>query len=120
MPARKTRHRRSQSSRPKLARLSTFPQLTRREARELEARAAADMRSVSSYVALLLIEDLRRRRSQSRWTGLVSPADKRTAYPVGPSLTPAQKRQVQARARDEVRSVSSYVALVIVADLRQS
>ena len=76
------------------------------------------MRSVSSYVALLLIEDLRRRRSQGRRTGLVSPGATRSAYAVGPTLTAAQKRQVQARAQDDVRSVSSYVALVIVADLQ--
>ena len=34
-------------------------------------------------------------------------------------LTPEQKKRVEARARAEVRSVSSHVALLIVADLRR-
>ncbi len=34
-------------------------------------------------------------------------------------LTAEQKEQVEDRARDEVRSVSSLVALLIVADLRR-
>ena len=38
---------------------------------------------------------------------------------LGATLTAEQKRKVEARARDEVRSVSSYVALLIVADLRR-
>ena len=41
------------------------------------------------------------------------------AYEIAVPLTAEQKRKVEARARDEVRSVSSYVALLIVADLRQ-
>ncbi len=101
-----------------MVRLRVDPQLTQREVRELQARAAADMRSVGGYVAWLLIQDLRRRgpglRRRARG---VSPGDKRSAYEVAVPLTAEQKRKVDARARDEVRSVSSYVALLIVADL---
>ena len=103
-----------------MVRLRLCPQLTGREVRELQARAAADMRSVGSTVALLLIEDLRRRGpGRGRTASGVSLGDKRSAYGIAVPLTAEQKRQVEARARDEVRSVSSYVALLIVADLRR-
>ena len=106
--------------RVRMVRLRVAPQLTQGEARQLQARAAADMRSVGSTVALLLIEDLRRRRTgRKRRAGSVPLGDKRSAYEVAVPLTPEQKRKVEAQARDEVRSVSSYVALLIVADLRR-
>ena len=44
---------------------------------------------------------------------------KRSAFEVAVSLTAEQKGKVEDRARNEVRSVSSYVALLIVADLRR-
>ncbi len=104
--------------RPRMVRLRVDPQLTRGEVRELQARAAADMRSVGSTVALLLIEDLRRRGPRrGRSAGGVSRGDKRRAYGIAVPLTAEQKRKVEDRARDEVRSVSSYVALLIVAAL---
>ncbi len=103
-----------------MVRLRVDPQLTRGEVRELQARAAADMRSVGSTVALLLIADLRRRGpGRGRQAGSVSPGDKRSAYGIAFPLTAEQKRKVEARARDEVRSVSSYVTLLIVADLHR-
>ena len=51
--------------------------------------------------------------------GGVSVTDKRRAFEVAVSLTAEQKGKVEDRARDEVRSVSSLVALLIVADLRR-
>ncbi len=104
-----------------MVRLRVDPQLTRGEVRKLQARAAADMRSVGSTVALLLIEDLRHRGSgRGRPAGGVSLGDKRHAYEIGVPLTAEQKkRKVEHRAREEVRSVSSYVALLIVAGLRR-
>ena len=102
-----------------MVRLRVEPQLTRGEVRELQARAAADMRSVGRTVALLLIEDLGYRGpGRGRTAGRVSLGDKRSAYGIAVPLTAEQKRKVEARARDEVRSVSSYVALLIVAALR--
>ncbi len=102
-----------------MVRLRVDPQLTRGEVRELQARAAADMRSVGRTVALLLIEDLRRRGSgRGRPASGVSLRDKRSGYEVAVPLTAEQKRKVEARARDELRSVSSTVAPLIVAALR--
>ena len=53
-----------------------------------------------------------------RTTG-VSPGDKRSAYEIAVPLTAEQKGNVEDRARDELRSVSSLVALLIVSDLRR-
>ncbi len=103
-----------------MVRLRVAPQLTPGEIRQLQARAAANMRSVGRTVALLLIEDLRRRGpGRGRPAGGVSLGDKRSAYEVSVSLTAEQKKRVEARARTEVRSVSSHVALLNVADLHQ-
>ncbi len=102
-----------------MVRLRVAPQLTRGEVRKLQARAAAEMRSVGGQVAMLLIEDLRRRRpGRKRRAGSVPPGDARSAYEVAVPMTAEQKGKVEARARDEVRSVSSYVPLLIVAALR--
>ena len=119
MAARKAK-RKPAKSRPKrrarMVRLRLCPQLTRGEVRELQARAAADMRSVGRTVALLLIEDLGRRGpGRGRPAASVSREDKRSAYEIDVPLTAEQRRKVEAR--DEVRSVSSYVALLIVAAL---
>ncbi len=95
------------------------PQLTQGEARQLQARAAADMRSVGGYVAWLLIKDLRRESGRKRRGSGVSPSDKRNAYEIAVPLTAEQTGKVEDRARDEVLSVSSLVALLIVADLRR-
>ncbi len=79
------------------------------------------MRSVGGYVAWLLIRDLKQGRGagQRRRARGVSVTDKRTAFEVAVSLTAEQKEKVEDRARDEVRSVSSLVALLIVADPRR-
>ena len=79
-----------------MVRLRLCPQLTEREVRELQARAAADMRSVGSTVALLLIADLKRRGSgRGQRASGVSPGDKRRAYEVAVPLTAEQKRKVE-------------------------
>jgi hypothetical protein len=45
----------------KKSRLRLSLQLTRAEIKKLQQRAAADMRSISGYVAFLVTEELRRR-----------------------------------------------------------
>ena len=102
-----------------MVRLRVAPQLTPGGARRLQARAAADMRSVGGYVAWLMIKELRREPGRKRRTGGISLADKRSPYEINVPLTAEQKEQVEDRARDEVRSVSSLVALLIVADQRR-
>jgi hypothetical protein len=103
---------------PKKVRIHVTPQLTRGEIKRLQARAAGDMRSVASYVAVLVIEDLRKRGGSGRRRGPApSDADNRISYELAVPLTPDQKAQLQARARDQVRSASSYVGKLIVEEL---
>jgi hypothetical protein len=104
--------------REKKVRLQLAPQLTRAEIKRLQARAAGDMRSVAGYVAALVIEDLRRRGgSGRRRSRAVSQSDQRVSCDITVYLTPDQKAQLQARARAEIRSASSYVATLIVEEL---
>ena len=104
--------------REKKVRLKAHPQLTRSEIKRLKARAAGDMRSIGGYVAFLVIRHLSGRgNGRKRRKPVASPGDKRMTYPIGIPLTPDQKAQLQAKARDEVRSVSSYVARLIVEEL---
>ncbi len=104
--------------REKKVRLHLEPQLTQGEIQQLKARAAGDMRSVASYVAFLVIEDLSGRGNGRRKRDAVaSPGEQRVGYEIAVSLSPGHKAELQARARDEVRSVSSYVARLIVEDL---
>ena len=42
----------------KLTRLGLAPQLSAREVRELKARAAADLRTISNYVSYLVVEHI--------------------------------------------------------------
>ncbi len=111
MAARKAKRKRVKPrlrARPPMVRLRLCPQLTEREVRQLQARAAADMRSVGGYVALLLIADLKRRHpGRKRRAGGVPLGDPRSAYEIAVPLTAEQKRKVEDRAREEVRSVSS-------------
>jgi hypothetical protein len=96
----------------------TAPQLTRSEIRQLQERAAADMRSIGSYVAFLVVRHLSGRgNGRRRRQAVASPSGQRVSYRIAVSLTPEQKAQPEARARDQVRSVSSYVARLIVGEL---
>ncbi len=98
MKAKRKRVKARLRARPRMVRLRVAPQLTQGEARRLEARAAADMRSVGGYVAWLLIKDLKRRGSgQRRRARGVSEADKRCAYEIAVPLTAEQKGRVEDR-----------------------
>ena len=102
---------------PKTVRLRVDPQLTRNEIKRLRERAAADMRSIGGYVAQLVVQDLRRERGQQRRLTGAKLGDERTGYHVGIQLTVEQREELEARAADEARSLSSYVARLIVASL---
>ncbi len=122
MAARKAKHKYVKARlkpQVRIVRLRVAPQLTPGEVRQLQARAAADMRSLGGYVAWLLVRELRRDSGHKRRATGVSPSDKRSAYEIAVPLTAEQKEKVEDRARDEVRSVSSLVALLIVAYLRR-
>ena len=97
-------------------RLRIAPQLTREEARKLELQAAADLRPVANYVAYLIAQDLRGKRRAGRRTS-AKPGDNRIGYELVVPITIPDRRELKERARQQLRSLSSYVAKLIVGDL---
>ena len=113
MPARR-RHR--NPSALKTTRLRVQPRLTPAEARGLEARAAADFRSVGNYVAWLIAHDLSAKRKTQRQTK-AKPGDEREGYSINAPITIPDRRELEQRARKELRSLSGYVAKLIVEEV---
>ena len=97
-------------------RLHVAPKLTREEFRKLEERAEADLRPVANYVAYLVAQDLRGKRRRGRPTS-AKPGDKRNGYELVVPITIPDRRALEERARQQLRSLSSYVAKLIVEDL---
>jgi hypothetical protein len=97
-------------------RLRLAPKLTREETRKLEARAAADLRPAANYVAYLIVQDLRDKRRSGRPTS-AKPNDKRIGYELVVPITISDRRELEERARQELRSLSGYVAKLIVEDV---
>ncbi len=110
------RKRQRDPSALRTTRLRLAPQLTREEARKLEARAAADLRPVANYVAYLIAQDLHGKRRRVRPTS-AKPGDKRVGYELVVPITIPDRRGLEERARKELRSVSGYVAKLVVEDL---
>ena len=113
MPARR-RHR--DPAALKTTRLRLAPQLARAEVRKLEERAAADLRPVANYIAYLIAQDLQGKRRSNRPTS-AKPGDKRVGYNLVVPITIPDKRELEERARKELRSLSGYVAKLIVEEL---
>ncbi len=112
--AARTRHR--DRAALKTTRLRVEPRLTPAEARGLEARAAADFRSVGNYVAWLIAQDLSAKRKTQRQTK-AKPGDEREGYSINAPITIPDRRELEERARKELRSLSGYVARLIVENL---
>lgn len=101
-------------------RFSAEAQLTRAEIQQLKAKAAADLRSISNYVSKLVVEHLRRaKHTRKRGAPVANPGDRRASYHIAIQISPAEKKKLQARARAEMRSVSNYVAKLVIEDLRR-
>ena len=79
-------------------------------------RAAADLRPVTNYVAYLIAQDLRGKRRSTRPTS-AKPGDKRIGYELVVPITIPDRRELEERARKELRSLSGYVARLIVEEL---
>ena len=110
------RRRSRDSTALKTVRLRLAPQLTREEARRLEARAAADFRPVANYIAYLIARNLKAKRRSGRPTS-AKPGDDRIGYELVIPITIPDRRELEERARRELRSMSSYVAKLIVEEL---
>jgi hypothetical protein len=94
--------------RPKLKRVSVVPQLTEREIEKLHAQAAVRLRSVSSYAGWLIAHDLRKPAplGVKRVRGTAA-KDERAAYAIRISMTENLRERMEARAEEEMRSLSS-------------
>ena len=69
-----------------------------------------------NYVAYLIDKDLQGKRRPKRPTS-AKPGDKRTGYELVLPITIPDRRELEERARNEMRSLSGYVATLIVEDL---
>ena len=100
----------------KTVRLRLAPKLTREEARKLEQRAAADLRPVANYVTYVIAQDLRGKRRSSRSTS-AKPGDERVGYELVVPITIPDRRELEERAQKEMRSLSGFVARLIVEEV---
>ena len=100
---------------PQKVRLRVTPKLTEQEVKRLRDNASADLRSVGAYVAGLVERDLRKRAGgKGRPVRGARAGDRRAVYDVAVPLTVAQRTRLEERAAEQDRSLSSYVARVIV------
>ncbi len=97
--------------------------VTQAEIRQLQARADADLRSISNYVSTLVVNDLRRtqagRKKQDTGKLVARSEDRRFSYDVAIRLTAAARKKIAARARQEMRAVGNYITTLVLDDLRK-
>ena len=96
MPARTSKPRTKKPTRRgakphSLTRLGLAPALTASEIRELKARAAADLRTISNYVSFLVVEELKRQEPRPPSAG-ASLDDRRRPYSIALYLTAAERK----------------------------
>ncbi len=113
MPAR----RRQMPRKERPVRLICHLRLTKDEIKQLEAHAAADLRSVASYVAQIILTDLKRKPGKRKPT-LEKPGDNRIAYDFGTTLLIPEREAVRKRASDDRRPVGAYVTRLALEQIR--
>ncbi len=94
--------------------------LTHQEIKRLEARAAGEVRSVANYVAWVIEQDLATKPKRLRPPLDANPRHKRVGYEVNLTLTIPERRELEKRAGAERRSLSKYVARLMVGELGRS
>ena len=67
-------------------------------------------------MAWLIAQNLSSKRKAPRLTK-AKPGDEREGYPINVPITIPDRRELEERARKELRSLSGYVAKLIVEDL---
>ena len=101
-----------------MVRLRVDPALTRVEAKQLETRAAEDLRGVGNYVARLVAQDLAKEPKARRRTG-ARVTDRREPFDMAIPLSTTDRKRLKERADAEMRSISNYVATLILEDLKR-
>jgi hypothetical protein len=81
---------------------------------ELQQQAAADGRSVASYTAWLLAQDLERPSQRRRASATANPRDRRVRLRIGLVLPLGMRNRLRRKAAQEMRSVSGLVGRVVV------
>ena len=94
-------------------------QLTQAEIERLEARAAGEIRPIGNYVAWVIERHLATKPTKASKPRDADPNEERTAYEAGVLLTIPERRELEKRAADERRSLSSYVTRLLVEELQQ-
>ncbi len=61
----------------------------------------------------------RKGQTRRRAAAGATPGERRVSYDIAVQITAAEKKKLQARARAEMRSVSKYVAKVVLENLRR-
>ncbi len=101
-----------------MIRLRIDPALTAAEVKALHRRAAEDLRGIANYVAWLIAKDLDRERKQRRRSG-ARVSDRRKPYNMAIPLGTADRKRLTERADAGMRSISNYVATLILEDLKR-
>ncbi len=61
----------------------------------------------------------RKRQTRRRVVAGATPGERRVSYDIAVQIGPAEKKKLQARARADMRSVSSYVTKLVIEDLHR-
>jgi len=72
---------------------------------------------VANYVGWVISQDLARKHPPRLRARSTNPSVQRTDYDVGVQLTVAERGELKRRAEAERRSVSNYVARLVVEEL---
>src|SRR5262245_32541721 len=112
--ARRRRYRNPRPLRAGHARVGVAVVLTPTEVQQLKQQSAADGRSVASYTAWLIAQDLDRPTRRPRASVRARSSDQRVQLRIALVLPIPMRNRLRRKAAAEMRSVSGYVGRVIV------
>ncbi len=102
-------------------RIHTTPKLTRSEFEKPRSFRPGPLPRCGpsrNYVAFLVVQPLKGKGRRKLRPLSDRPGDERVSCEIAIPLTPDQRAELEAKAQKQMRSMSSYVALVIAENLR--